>query len=102
MSNDLTVRQRIIEALKGGMLTAKDISKAVSLKEKDVIDHLPHVAKSVEARKGEGVRFIVEPSRCLDCGFVFRKRERLKSPGKCPICKGEGITEARYGIVDVE
>ncbi|MBI5454877.1 MAG: transcriptional regulator [Deltaproteobacteria bacterium] len=102
MSNDLTARQRIIEALKGGMLTAKDISRAVGLKEKDVIDHLPHVAKSIEARKGGGVRFIVEPSRCLDCGFVFRKRERLKSPGKCPICKGEGITEARYGIVDVE
>ena len=102
MSNDLTARQRIIEALKGGMLTAKDISKAVGLKEKEVIDHLPHVAKSVEARKGEWGSFVVEPASCLDCGFVFRKRERLKSPGKCPICRGEGIAEARYGIVDEE
>lgn len=82
------------------MLTTKDISKAVGIKEKDVIDHLPHVAKSLsKARADMSGRFVIEPARCLDCGFVFRKRERLKNPGKCPICNSEGITEARYGII---
>lgn len=94
---DLTVRQQIIEALKGGMLTAKDISKAVHIKEKEVLEHLPHVARSFKNSATD--RFVVEPSECLACGYVFKKRERLKTPGKCPICRSEEITEARYGIV---
>lgn len=42
-----TVRQRIIEALRGGFLSAKDISKAVGVREKDVREHLIHAAKSI-------------------------------------------------------
>ncbi len=36
-----TVRQRIIEALRGGFLSAKDISKAAGIREKDVREHHP-------------------------------------------------------------
>lgn len=94
----LTIRQKITEALKGGMLTAKDISGIVGIKEKEVFVHLEHVAKT-NAVKGK-TRFVVEPSRCLNCGFVFRKRERLKTPSKCPLCRSEEITETRFGIVE--
>lgn len=45
-------------------------------------------------------RFVVEPSECLKCGFVFKKRDRLKTPGKCPVCKSEEITETRYGVAE--
>jgi len=90
-----TVRQRIFEALMGEMLTARDISRAVGIMEKEVLEHLPHVARST----GGGFKFVTEPSRCLGCGFVFRKRDRLKTPGKCPICRSEGISETRFGIV---
>ncbi|MBI5810923.1 MAG: transcriptional regulator [Deltaproteobacteria bacterium] len=92
---DKTIRQMIIELLQTGMLTAKDISKAISVKEKDVIGHLPHVVRSA----GRSRRLIVEPSVCLKCGFVFNKRDRLKTPSKCPVCKAEEITETRYGLV---
>jgi predicted Zn-ribbon and HTH transcriptional regulator len=85
----------ISDVLEGGALTARDISKAVSVREKEVIEHLPHVARSV----GPGRRLVMEPSSCLECGFVFKKRRRFKTPGKCPVCRSEEITETRYGIV---
>ncbi len=90
-----TVRQRIIEALRGGFLSAKDISKAVGIREKDVREHLTHVARSV--RRDERLAF--EPSMCLSCGFSFRKRQRPCTPSRCHVCKSEEITETLYGII---
>lgn len=99
MTTELTDRQKIAEVLRGQVLSAKDISKAVRIKEKEVLAHLPHIARTVSnSRKDRSVRFIVEPSVCLSCGFTFKKRERLKTPSRCPVCKSEEITEARYGI----
>lgn len=92
--SDKTVRQRIIETLKAGMVTAKDISKAVGIREKEVLEHLPHVAMSA----GRTMRLVVEPSVCVKCGFVFKKRERFTTPSRCPICRSEEITETRYGL----
>ncbi len=91
-----TVRQEIIEFLHGRMLTAKDISREVGIREKEVAAHLDHIARSLH---GSG-RFVREPSRCLNCGFIFKKRERMRTPGKCPKCRSEEITETRYGVKD--
>ena len=91
-----TIRQQIREVLRTGMFTARELSQAVGIREMEVLEHLPHVARSVV----RPAMFVVESSACLDCGFCFKKRTRLKTPGKCPICKSEGITETRYGIVD--
>jgi hypothetical protein len=38
------------------------------------------------------------PAVCKKCGFVFAKREKLKRPGKCPVCRGESIREPRFTI----
>jgi hypothetical protein len=40
----------------------------------------------------------VTPAECRKCGFVFQKREKLKKPGKCPICRSESIEEPLFGI----
>ena len=93
MADRITIRQEIRNLLIDNSLTAKDISKIIRIKEKDVIDHLNHIAKSVGKKD-----FIIEPSVCMKCGFVFNKRERLTSPGRCPACKHEGISEPRFGI----
>ena len=98
--SDLTIRQRIIEALKGNMLTARDISKAVGISEKDVIYHLPHISRSTPRGGHGGPLFVVDPSKCMECGFVVRKRDRLKTPSRCPVCRSEGISETRFGIID--
>lgn len=94
---ELTVRQRVIEALKGRFLTAKEISQAVSVKEKEVADHLAHIALTLGGDES-AFSLVTEPSECLECGFVFRKRERLKTPSKCPVCRSEEITETRFGV----
>ncbi len=41
ISPDLTTRQNIAETLRGGFFTAKEISRAVGVREKEVLDHLP-------------------------------------------------------------
>lgn len=96
--NELTTRQKIIEALKGQMLTAREISQSVGVKEKEVLEHLPHIARSLASHEPKGPVLEVVPSECLDCGFVFTKRDRLKTPSKCPVCKSEGITETKFGV----
>jgi predicted Zn-ribbon and HTH transcriptional regulator len=29
---------------------------------------------------------------------VFRKRDRLKAPGRCPVCKGESISDPSFRV----
>lgn len=103
VQTDLTARQKIIEALKGGMLTAKDISRQVGIKEKEALEHLPHVEKTVSSPGAHGgLRFVVEQSKCLECGFAFKKRDRLKTPSRCPVCRSEEITETKFGIITTQ
>jgi hypothetical protein len=33
------------------------------------------------------------------CGFIFRKRDRLKKPGRCPVCHGEHIQDPLFSII---
>lgn len=90
----LTIRRRILQMLKEGDCIAKDISRRLGIREKEVYEHLPHVEKSL----GKGQSLIAEPARCLECGFVFTKRRRFTPPGKCPVCRCESITDPVYGI----
>jgi serine O-acetyltransferase len=80
--------------LREGEWTARDISRRLGIREKEVYEHLPHVEKSL----GSDTRLIAQPARCLDCGFVFRKRTRFTTPGKCPVCRSEAISAPVYGI----
>jgi predicted Zn-ribbon and HTH transcriptional regulator len=90
-----TVRKDIVSAIEEQPLTAKEISSAVRIPEKAVHDHLEHIQKTMYRR---GLTFSVTPSECKKCGFVFKKREKLKKPGKCPRCRGEAITEPVFSI----
>jgi predicted Zn-ribbon and HTH transcriptional regulator len=93
-----TVRQQIHDALvRDGPSTAKDLSRAVGASEKDVAHHLVHLARSLE---GRGRRLAVEPSRCLQCDFVFAKRERMTRPSACPRCRGKRLTLPRFSVGD--
>ena len=90
-----TVRQEIIAALLVGPCSARELSAAVGIPEREVPAHLEHIRKSITS---SGQRLIVAPAECKKCGFVFSKREKLKRPGKCPVCKGESIREPRFMI----
>lgn len=90
-----TIRQRIADFLKEASLTGLEISQTVSIREKAVYDHLPHIARSVEAQGG---RFVISPAQCLECGYRFRERRRVKPPSRCPKCKGTHIQDPSFKI----
>jgi predicted Zn-ribbon and HTH transcriptional regulator len=88
-----TVRAALRDALRAGPRTAHELSALVRVPEKQVAEHLEHLARSLRAA---GERLDVEPARCLDCGFVFRKRDRLSRPSRCPLCRGERLDGPRF------
>ena len=88
-----TVRKRITEALEKDCLDLREISQRFGIREREALEHLEHVARSAHPKK-----FIIEPALCRNCGFSFRKRTRLGTPGRCPLCKSESITPPRFSI----
>jgi predicted Zn-ribbon and HTH transcriptional regulator len=91
-----TLRKKIAEALGGESLDLGEISKLFGIKEKEVLDHLTHIEKSAHHRG-----FTVEPASCQQCGFSFKKRTRLSTPSRCPVCKSEHISPPRFKINNV-
>jgi predicted Zn-ribbon and HTH transcriptional regulator len=90
-----TVRQTIISLLRDRERTAKELSGEVRVSEKEVYEHLGHIQISLNTG---GETLHVTPAECRKCGFVFKKREKLKKPGRCPECRGESIEEPLFGI----
>jgi hypothetical protein len=89
----LTLRKRMAKALEKESLDLREISKLFGMKEGEALDHLKHIAKSTHPK-----RLTVEPASCKHCGFSFKKRTRLNSPGRCPVCKSEHISPPRFKI----
>jgi hypothetical protein len=94
-SRPATVRESLLAALRSGAATARDLSRAVGVSERDVAGHLEHLDRTLRAR---GTRLRVEPAACLDCGFAFAKRERFTRPGQCPRCRSRRITLPRFYV----
>lgn len=90
-----TIRQQIMDLLAEAEMTALDLSKALSIREKVVYDHLSHVAKSAS---GQNRKFVITPPKCLACGFTFDDRKRLTRPSRCPKCKEQRIREPMFSI----
>lgn len=90
-----TARREIASVLEGRVLSAKEISAQVGLSEKEVYGHLEHIQKTLN--KGD-CHLVVTPAECIKCGFVFRKRERLKKPGRCPVCRSELIQQPLFTV----
>ena len=90
-----TVRRYVVSLLEEHKLSAKDISFFARISEKEAYEHLEHIRKTMH---GSREQLLVEPARCQKCDFVFRKRERLKKPGKCPICLSNLIHPPLFSI----
>ena len=96
LSPEQTTRQRIRELLTDQTLSARELAQIVGIPERQVEDHLTHIVKTV--RREQSMQFLLRPSECLDCGFVFRDRQRLTCPSRCPGCRSEAIVPPRFGI----
>ena len=90
-----TIRQQIIELLIEQEMDVRELSQELGIREKEVYEHLSHIGRSVAARRK---RLIVQPFRCLLCGYVFEDRKRFTRPGRCPTCKRAHIQRPTYRI----
>jgi len=90
-----TIRQQIIDQLAEGEKDARELSRAVGIKEKEVYEHLAHIARSLAAK---GSQLTIRASECLKCGFVFKDRRRFTRPGRCPRCRETHLTSPGYRI----
>lgn len=94
-----TIRRKMISILLAQPSTARQMSAELRLPEREIYDHLEHIRRTMHM--GE-YHLIVQPAVCEKCGFTFRKRERLKSPGKCPMCRSELIAEPLFEVVTAD
>lgn len=90
-----TIRQQIIEFLSNQEMGGRELSQSVGIREKEVYEHLSHIARSVNARRK---KLIIIPSRCLECGYIFEDRKRFSPPSRCPRCKSEHIQDPTYRV----
>jgi transcriptional regulator len=89
-----TVRQAMKELLTEEPRSSLELSQLLSCSEKEVLDHLVHLARA----PGPGRRFHIIPARCRQCGFVFKKRDRLTRPSRCPLCHHQSISRPRFQL----
>ena len=90
-----TIRQQIIELLLKEEMSGRELSQTVGVREKEVYEHLRHIARSVNSRRQ---KLVIIPARCLECDYVFKDRRRYTPPGRCPRCKDEHIQNPTYRI----
>ena len=90
-----TIRQQMMGLLSEGEMTAIELSVELRIREKEVYEHLPHIARSLAA---QGKKLVIRPSRCLKCAYVFEDRKRFTRPGRCPRCKATHLRVPAYEI----
>jgi transcriptional regulator len=90
-----TARQALKELLQAETLSSLELSQRLSLSEKEVLEHLAHIARA----PGPGFKFQISPAVCKHCGFTFKKRERLTTPSRCPLCHHESIRRPRFALL---
>jgi hypothetical protein len=90
-----TIRQKIISLLSDEEMSAREISGEVSIPEKEVVEHLAHIARSVSS---QDKKVMITPANCMSCGYLFENRKRFTRPGRCPQCKKSHIQSPRFRI----
>lgn len=97
-SIQFTARQQLTYLLTQDSYTALELSRPSHLSERQVEDHLAHIIRSL--KRESSLQFVMEEPKCLDCGYAFRNRTRLKRPSRCPRCRSEAISYPRFSIIE--
>ncbi len=99
-----TVRERIIKVLMESRrpLTAREIAELVGLDpvrgEREVYEHLRHIAKTLKRRHGGRAVLYMIPPVCRNCGYVFRDLREPRRPSRCPKCRSQRIEPPKFYI----
>ena len=91
---DATTRERIAEYLRGRTAAAGTLANEFDVTTDDALDHVEHVARSLE---GSDEQLLVAPPECRDCGFNAFD-DRANRPSRCPECRSEAIEEPLFRI----
>jgi predicted Zn-ribbon and HTH transcriptional regulator len=78
-------------------MDARQLSGQIGIREKEAIEHLSHIARSLAVK---GKKLTVRPAKCLLCGYVFEKRQRFTRPGRCPRCKKSHLQSPQFYITN--
>jgi len=95
-SHSQTIRQKMFLLLNEKDMTAREISQAIGIREREVYEHLPHIARSAAAQKR---KVTVLPFGCMSCGYVFEERSRFTRPSRCPRCRKTHLETPVYRLV---
>ncbi len=89
----MTRRQQIIEILQENRQTAQQLANYFQTTLKEIIEDLQHIQKSIKPKKLK-----INPAYCKKCNFVFKERDKISKPSKCPRCKSEWIEAQMFEI----
>ncbi len=95
-----TRRQRIKELLSATEFSFEGLREELGGTVRELDDDLHHVRKSLNKPE----KLVVTPSRCGECDFEFRGRDRKRfyAPGRCPECRSTRIFDALLKIEGVD
>jgi len=91
---DATTRERMADRLREEPMTASALAAEFDVTTAAALEHVRHVARSVEAGDGQ---FLVAPPECRDCGFDAFD-DPVNRPSRCPSCKSEAVDEPMFRV----
>ncbi len=89
-------RKGLITLLLNHPLGIAEIARLLDMSPRDVEDDLHHLRKSLHHHAE--YTLVVHPAHCRKCGFKFHD-DKLRKPGKCPICHETWIEEPTLEVV---
>jgi predicted Zn-ribbon and HTH transcriptional regulator len=90
-----TRREEIAVLLEEGERGFDELRRELEIPVHVLEEDLRHIDLSVRAA---GKRLVIDPARCLACGFIFTK-SKFHPPGRCPKCRNRRINGPEYSIV---
>lgn len=89
-----TTRERMADRLREGALSAGALANEFDVTTAAALDHVRHVAQSLEATDEQ---LLVAPPECRDCGFDGFD-DPVNRPSRCPECKSEAVEEPAFTV----
>ena len=106
MGEEGTIREKILRILLETKepLDAYTIAIEVGLNpstgEKEVYEHLIHIAKTIRRQSKGKLMLYMIPPRCRNCGYVFKDLRKPRKPSRCPRCKSQRIDPPLFKIME--
>jgi len=102
--DDGTTRERILRLLLEARrpLSAREIAASLGLdpvrSEREIYEHIRHIAKTLRRRYGGRYTVYMVPPRCRNCGYVFTDLAEARRPSRCPRCKSQRIAPPLFYV----